>query len=588
MDDCTKIAISMQSNKGVYALLLGSGISVSAGIPTAWAITKDLVHKLAAALGEEIAGDWDTWYRNKYSEEPSYSLILSKLVETSSERVNLMLPYFEPNDDEKETGLKQPTEAHKAIAKLAKKGYIKMVITTNFDRLLELALENEGVTPQIVRCKEDLAHAIPIPHAPFTILKLNGDYKDCQFRNTDVELSSYPKEILNYLHTIISDFGLITCGWSADWDLALTNEIKTVTDRRYPAYYTYLNRPPAGLNELAQLNEQSKLVAIENADVFFSNLYEKVLAIEDSNEQTLDKDILIAQIKRYLSKPEYRIKLYDLFESLTKQAKRNTIIYTNQSFDGDLFKDAFRKATTNLELLICASITLVRWINSEDEMILVDTFKILLENMYPETNTRYYDNTYLLNRVPILLWFFSVSVACVINKKYSILYRLLQIKIASRNNTTREYWYEWCHMCIYAPHEINQLINKRCCFPFSIYLKEHIFPFFENIKSDAFNEYFAISEFLFSLNYRYRMFKNTGTIHEQWTPLGTFADIMILDWKYEASILYEFNEEIDSMQNEHELFLCNHFDGEYNNFSSARDFVVHRVKDGNWRYVQYY
>ena len=44
-----------------------------------------------------------------------------------------MLPYFEPNDDEKETGLKQPTVAHKAIAKLAKKGYIKMVVTTNFD-----------------------------------------------------------------------------------------------------------------------------------------------------------------------------------------------------------------------------------------------------------------------------------------------------------------------------------------------------------------------------------------------------------------------------------------------------------------------
>ena len=81
MDDCTKIAISMQSNKGVYALLLGSGISVSAGIPTAWAITKDLVHKLAAALGEEIAGDWDTWYRNKYSEEELKSHLSKRIAE---------------------------------------------------------------------------------------------------------------------------------------------------------------------------------------------------------------------------------------------------------------------------------------------------------------------------------------------------------------------------------------------------------------------------------------------------------------------------------------------------------------------------
>ena len=70
--------------------------------------------------------------------------------------------------------------------------------------------------------------------------------------------------------------------------------------------------------------------------------------------------------------------------------------------------------------------------------------------------------------------------------------------------------------------------------------------------------------------------KLSNSLKHPWTPLGTFADIMILDRKYEASILYEFNEEIDSMQNEHELFLCNHFDGEYNNFSSARDFVVHK------------
>lgn len=586
MDDCTKIAISMQSNKGVYALLLGSGISVSAGIPTAWAITKDLVHKLAAALGEEIAGDWDTWYRNKYSEEPSYSLILSKLVETSSERVNLMLPYFEPNDDEKESGLKQPTVAHKAIAKLAKKGYITMVVTTNFDRLLELALENEGVTPQIVRCKEDLAHAIPIPHAPFAILKLNGDYKDCQFRNTDVELSSYPTEILNYLHTIISDFGLITCGWSADWDLALTNEIKMITNRRYPAYYTYLSHPSAGLNDLTNLDGQNKLVLIENADSFFSNLYEKVSAIEDSNERALDKDILIAQVKRYLSKPEYRIKLYDLFESLTKQVKKNTIIYTNQPFDGDLFKEAFRNATTNLDLLVQASIILVRWVKSEDEIIFEDTFEVLLENIYPDIG-RYNEDTYKLNRVPILIWFFSVSIVCIINKKYSILHRLLQIKIANRNNTNREYWYEWCHLCMYAPHEINQLIGKKWTFPFSEYLKDFILPFYENINRSDFDDYFAIIEFMFSLNYCYSFYREENSIHNNWFPLGTYATKMI-GYNYNVSKIDEFLEEIDKLKDEHQIFKLGLFGGEYQNFSVVKGMVLDRVKEGKWRYVQYY
>lgn len=35
-DPTTQIAFSMFENKGVYAVLLGSGVSRSAGIPTGW------------------------------------------------------------------------------------------------------------------------------------------------------------------------------------------------------------------------------------------------------------------------------------------------------------------------------------------------------------------------------------------------------------------------------------------------------------------------------------------------------------------------------------------------------------------------
>jgi len=43
----TSIAFSVYSNKGVYALMLGSGISRSSGIPTGWEIVLDLIRKLA-------------------------------------------------------------------------------------------------------------------------------------------------------------------------------------------------------------------------------------------------------------------------------------------------------------------------------------------------------------------------------------------------------------------------------------------------------------------------------------------------------------------------------------------------------------
>ena len=38
-----KLAIALHSSPGVYALLLGSGLSSAAGIPTGWQITLDLI-----------------------------------------------------------------------------------------------------------------------------------------------------------------------------------------------------------------------------------------------------------------------------------------------------------------------------------------------------------------------------------------------------------------------------------------------------------------------------------------------------------------------------------------------------------------
>ena len=48
LDPMTSLAFSVYSGKGVYALLLGSGISTSAGVPTGWGIILDLIRKVAA------------------------------------------------------------------------------------------------------------------------------------------------------------------------------------------------------------------------------------------------------------------------------------------------------------------------------------------------------------------------------------------------------------------------------------------------------------------------------------------------------------------------------------------------------------
>jgi len=50
---------------------------------------------------------------------------------------------------------------------------------------------------------------------------LHGDYADLDQRNTIDELEKYDKPLQNLLDRILDEYGLIVCGWSADWDKAL-------------------------------------------------------------------------------------------------------------------------------------------------------------------------------------------------------------------------------------------------------------------------------------------------------------------------------------------------------------------------------
>jgi len=109
IDPILSLAFSMQSNKGIYALLLGSGVSRSAGIPTGWEVVLDLIRKLARTKGVNCEPDPAAWYADTFQEQPDYSKLLKQIVIRPSERSQLLRPYFEPrDDDERASGIKTP------------------------------------------------------------------------------------------------------------------------------------------------------------------------------------------------------------------------------------------------------------------------------------------------------------------------------------------------------------------------------------------------------------------------------------------------------------------------------------------------
>lgn len=84
------LALTMHSKKGTFALLLGSGISRAAEVPTGWEILLDLIKRLAAASGDSEVDDLEAWYEDKFGESPNYSVILEALGKTAAERQGII------------------------------------------------------------------------------------------------------------------------------------------------------------------------------------------------------------------------------------------------------------------------------------------------------------------------------------------------------------------------------------------------------------------------------------------------------------------------------------------------------------------
>ncbi|HAX61400.1 MAG TPA: hypothetical protein DCX95_02415 [Elusimicrobia bacterium] len=355
IDPIISLSFTIHSNPGTYALLLGSGVSRSAGIPTGWEIVIDLIKKLAAIQKEDCMPNPEKWYVEKYKKDPDYSEILEELVKTPIERNQLLRVYFEPNDDEKAKDLKVPTEAHKSIAKLVSAGYIKVIVTTNFDRLLEKAMEEVGIIPMVISTADSAEGAIPLTHSKCTIVKVSGDYLDIRIKNTRKELSQYDEKINLLLDKILDEFGLIVCGWSGEWDIALASAIERCKNHRFSTYWTASGEPAETAKKLIGLRRSSAL-NIRSADDFFRELTEKVFALQEIfRPHPLSSKIAVATVKKYIIDNKYKIDLHDLVMSETEKVYseilNNPAFSVNTGFNDTEFNKRVKAYESMVELL---------------------------------------------------------------------------------------------------------------------------------------------------------------------------------------------------------------------------------------------
>jgi hypothetical protein len=274
---------------------------------------------LAVLDGVTEQADWAQWYLAKYGKEPDYSGLLHALAKTTSERRTILQSYIDPREGE---DTRKPTKAHHAIARLAASNIVRVVITTNFDRLIENAIREAGVEPTIIAGDDAVVGATPLVHAKCTVIKVHGDYLDERIKNTDAELEAYSPAINGLLDQVFDNFGLLVVGWSGEWDTALRDAIQRAPSRRYPFYWAARGEPGARARDLLT-QRGGRSFPIADADNFFVKLHETLEALRQaSRPHPLSVEMAIALTKRYCRDDKFAMEWAEFLHAEVEKIRR--------------------------------------------------------------------------------------------------------------------------------------------------------------------------------------------------------------------------------------------------------------------------
>ena len=554
MDPILSLAFSIQANPGVYAVLVGSGISRTAKIPTGWEITLDLIRKLAVLQEETCDPDPANWYREKFEKEADYSDLLDELVKTPAERQQLLRPYFEPNDTEREEGEKEPTAAHRAIAALAAQGFIKVIVTTNFDRLIETALKEVGIEPTVLSSPDQFQGALPLIHTQCCVFKVHGDYLDIRIRNISTELNEYPAEFDKFLDRIFDEFGLIVCGWSAEWDGALCSAILRAPSRRFTTYWARRGEPGNKAQKLIE-HRRAQVIPITDADTFFQTIQRQVESIETfSKPHPLSTEAAVASLKRYLPESRYRIQLSDLIKDTVERVVTMTSneIFTAQNGlepTTELVTGRVRRYEAACETLLSMALVGGQWAKKWHYPM----WQEALQRLCSETSSNRYVAWIGLQLYPATLLLYALGLGAIQGNRLRFLSRILTTQLYKKHQEEISVVQALPPSCLFNGRQgIMQMLEgmERHKTPLSVWIHRALQPYAEHIipDTDRYSLAFDKLDILMALSHIHQTGRN-------YPPLGPF----IYQGESRNRILREIKESLSTEQTESQFVTCGIF-----------------------------
>lgn len=242
-DSIRALASSMVSRKGSgtpYILFLGAGASISSGCSSMMKIVDDV-------LKQNVKSEFDKWESEIETAgqiDEKYGELLRNDIE-KKKRTRFFAIWGSLDYDTQYPILrkhlwedKSPSEGYGNLAKLINKGYIKTVLSTNLDNLLEKSLNNLGYQPgefvAIVNGRdrpEEITEQLNSPRTSLKIIKLHGSLESpTSYAFKKEEIYTFENKIRSDISQLLNQ-SLIIVGYSGqdrDVDVLFEDEGKEI------------------------------------------------------------------------------------------------------------------------------------------------------------------------------------------------------------------------------------------------------------------------------------------------------------------------------------------------------------------------
>lgn len=287
----SRLVYTLDTNPRDFCLFLGAGASVSSGARTGAAIAYEickelyqieqgLILDLSNARDKQKLEEW-------FKDEISFPNILMKFAGDKSRR-DIIKKHIESQ---------KLSIGYEKLAYLIMNGFFRAAFTTNFENLIEKALQSTGLMLNsdfevliVGKDKEEVIKSrlydiLRNKNKLFLILKLHGDINyPVTLKLIKKETQKFPKKIMNMLKACFSKYGIIFVGYGGN-DPDVIEILNQIENLDYPHWWvskTKISNPHI-IKYLRNTNMQNNLLWEEKNhgpgifDDFFTILYESLL-----------------------------------------------------------------------------------------------------------------------------------------------------------------------------------------------------------------------------------------------------------------------------------------------------------------------